>query len=179
MFAPYTYAPKVASQGRQAASQPQAQPQQREVTATIRVPVRFEVTSFPDMDFGDPAVVADYFILFPVESSFDQLHIGWDRSVSGAGYAAHITCQLMQATQDAGYQPLLKEALTFTSASPASRVLVDSGLPIAANYPIFLRITANTSGSDGAAAANPSGPWFTTSGLRLLGTLHLLQTEVT
>lgn len=179
MFVPYQYAPRVAAQGSSQPAQKFVAKEPAKTTGLIRVAVPFEITEFPAVDWGDAPVTQDSFIMFPVDSAFDQLHIGWNMTESSVGYAAILTCQLMQASQDGAIVPILTEKLTFTGATASSRVLLESGLPIAANYPVFLRLIASASDSAGAAAANPSGPWFATSGLRLFGTLHLLQSEVT
>lgn len=115
---------------------------------------------------GAAAVTADTFLFMPHDTGLDAVFLVLSAAEDGTGT---FTVQLVQSREGGAVVELTSAlAMDGTETDPVQLEVQQDVIEYA--LPVYLRISASAP-STGAAT------WFTTSGLRLYGTLHLYTTD--
>lgn len=132
-----------------------------------RAPVQSQAFSVLLSDLSLPAVGAaavttDQFLFIPHDTGLDAVFVVLSSAVDGSGT---FTVRLVQSLEGGAVKELT--ALLAMDGSETDPVQLDVQQDVI-DYarPVYLRISAS-------APTTGSATWFTTSGLRLYGTLHL------
>ena len=115
---------------------------------------------------GAAAVTADTFLFMPHDTGLDAVYVVLSTAADGTGT---FTVQLVQSVEDGAVTELTNALAMDGSETDPVQLDVQQDV-IEYSRPVYLRISAS-------APSTGSATWFTTTGLRLYGTLHLYTTD--
>lgn len=111
---------------------------------------------------GAAAVTADQFLFIPHDTGLDRVFVVLSSAEDGTGT---FTVQLVQSVEGGAVKELTAALAMDGSETDPVQLDVQQDV-IEYGRPVYLRFSAS-------APTTGSATWFTTSGLRLYGTLHL------